>query len=277
VLSVAELEALARFTRRLPDRGATRWLARQLRKFYLRKPREDARGEVSGCTMELYPGDYVEGQLLFTPHFYEAGERAWVAEHLEAGDVFVDLGAHAGCYTLLAARVVGPAGRVVAVEANPRTVERLRKNVRLNGLENVEVVPCGVSDAEELLHLSMNASRNTGASSFLIPVGDDVAVRCRPLLDVLRDQAVERVSGLKADIEGFEFRVLQRFLADAPESLWPGFVLVEQKDWWVEQAGGNAVELLCAHGYEIAWRTGEKRTWTNYVLTRPVRGAPPEA
>jgi hypothetical protein len=54
-------------------------------------------------------------------------------------------------------------------------------------------------------------------------------------------------------------------------------VLVEQKDWWVEQAGGNAVELLCSHGYEVAWRTGEDRTWTNYVLTRPVRGKPAQA
>jgi FkbM family methyltransferase len=274
---VGELEVLARFTRRVPDRRPARWLARQVRKFYLRKPREDVRAQVAGCAMELNPRDYVEGQLLFTPQFYEAGERAWVAGHLEPGEVFVDLGAHAGSYTLIAARAVGPSGRVVAVEADPRTVERLRNNVRLNGLENVEIVHGGVSDAEELLHLSMNASRNTGASSFLIPVGDDVAVPCRPLLDVLRERAVERVAGLKADIEGFEFRVLRRFLADAPESLWPGFVLVEQKDWWVEQAGGNAVELLCSHGYEVAWRTGEHRTWTNYVLTRAAREKPAQA
>lgn len=270
-----ELDGLARLTRRVPDRGPARWLARQVRKFYLRKPRQDARAQVAGSTMELDPRDYVEGQLLFTPQLYEARERSWVAEHLAAGDVFVDLGAHVGCYTLLAARAVGASGRVVAVEADPRTVERLRNNLRLNGLENVEVVHCGVSDKEELLSLSMNASSNSGASSFLVPVGDDVAVPCRPLLDVLHDCEVERVAGLKADIEGFEFRVLQRFLADAPRSLWPGFVLVEQKDWWVEQAGGHAVELLCDHGYQIAWRTGERRTWTNYVLTRPARETPP--
>lgn len=225
--------------------------------------------------MELNPGDYVEGKLLFTPQLYEAGERAWVAAHLGPGDVFVDLGAHAGCYTLLAARAVGPTGCVVAVEADPRTVERLRNNVRINDLENVVIAHCGVSDADELLKLSMNASRNTGASSFLIPVGDDVSVPCRPLLDILREHDVTRVTGLKADIEGFEFRVLRRFLADAPESLWPGFVLVEQKDWWVEQAGGNAVELLGEHGYEIAWRTGESRTWTNYALTRSAESKPP--
>lgn len=265
---MAELDALARVTRRVPDRAPARWLARQLRKFYLRKPRADVRAEVAGCSMQLDPRDYVEGQLLFTPQLYEAGERAWVAEHLQPGDVFVDLGAHVGCYTLLAARAVGPEGRVIAVEADPRTVERLRRNVRLNALANVEVLHCGVSDADELLQLSMNASRNTGASSFLIPVGDDVGVRCRPLLALLEECGVSRVAGLKADIEGFEFRVLQRFLADAPESLWPGFVLVEQKEWWVEQAGGNAVELLRAHGYEVAWRAGERRSWPNYVMAR---------
>ena len=43
---------------------------------------------------------------------------------------------------------------------------------------------------------------------------------------------------------------------------------LEQKDWWVERAGGNAVELLERHGYRIARRLGERKKWPNYVLVR---------
>ncbi len=187
--------------------------------------------------------------------------------------MFVDLGAHAGCYTLCAARAVGAEGRVVAIEADPRTVERLRRNVQLNAIENVTIVAEGASDADELRNLSMNVSKNSGAGSFLISVGEDTPVRCRPLLDMLLELGVRRVTGLKADIEGFEYRVLQRFLADAPEHLWPGFVVVEQKEWWVDQAGGNTVDLLAAHGYRAAWHTGDRRSWRNYAMLRSAKGS----
>jgi len=265
---VGELEILTSVTRRLPTWGPARYLGRQLRKLYLRRPREDVRAEVDGSVMRLAPRDYVEGQLLFAPHLYEAEERAWVRAHLAAGDTFVDLGAHAGTYTLLAGQVVGAEGHVVAVEASPRTLERLRANVEANDLAQVLLVGCGVSDQDETLKLSVNVSKNSGASSFLIPVGDEVEVHCRPLLDVLRDAGVSRVDGMKADIEGFEYRVLRRFFEDAPEDLWPGFVLVEQKEWWVEQAGGDAVTLLKEKGYEVALRAGADRTWANFALTR---------
>ena len=59
------------------------------------------------------------------------------------GMVFVDVGANDGYYTLFAARRVGPAGRVMAVEPSSRERVNLKRNIARNRLANVTVVPAG--------------------------------------------------------------------------------------------------------------------------------------
>lgn len=59
--------------------------------------------------------------------------------HLRAGMTFYDLGANIGFFSLLGARLTGPAGRVVAFEADPAVAERLRDNVARNSFSWVIV------------------------------------------------------------------------------------------------------------------------------------------
>jgi hypothetical protein len=59
---------------------------------------------------------------------------------LRSGDVFIDGGANIGIYTLLASQLVGPAGRVLAIEMMPDTAAILRRHVRENRCANVEIV-----------------------------------------------------------------------------------------------------------------------------------------
>jgi len=54
-------------------------------------------------------------------------------EHLAAGMTFYDVGANIGFFSLLAARLVGPGGRVVAFEADPENASRLREHAERNG------------------------------------------------------------------------------------------------------------------------------------------------
>ena len=58
----------------------------------------------------------------------------WLQQTLRPGQMFVDVGANVGYFTLLGAQLVGPKGRVVAVEAHPGLAELLRRNVIMNGL-----------------------------------------------------------------------------------------------------------------------------------------------
>jgi FkbM family methyltransferase len=83
------------------------------------------------------------GYLLGTA---ELPEQNWLSANLNAGDTLYDLGASIGFFTLIAAKIVGPTGRVWAFEPLPDSVTRLRKNLDLNAFQNVTVVPCAVSD-----------------------------------------------------------------------------------------------------------------------------------
>ncbi|HYM46480.1 MAG TPA: FkbM family methyltransferase [Solirubrobacteraceae bacterium] len=67
---------------------------------------------------------------------------------LRPGDVVYDIGANIGWYTLLAARRVGPTGRVVAFEPGLANASCVQRNAAINGLANVTVVPAAVSDQD---------------------------------------------------------------------------------------------------------------------------------
>ena len=64
----------------------------------------------------------------------------WIRRTLRRGDTFVDVGANIGYFALLASKSVGPAGRVVAIEASPTICASLQRNVASNGARNVRVV-----------------------------------------------------------------------------------------------------------------------------------------
>jgi FkbM family methyltransferase len=57
--------------------------------------------------------------------------------HPKDGDTVVDVGAHIGRYTLISSNCVGKDGKVIAIEANPRVFETLKRNIKLNDFDNV--------------------------------------------------------------------------------------------------------------------------------------------
>src|ERR1035441_6724268 len=72
---------------------------------------------------------------------YEPETKALLGSLIRPGMTVFDIGAHVGHYTLLAARIVGPTGRVYAFEPEPENFALLKRNVELNGYKNVTCVP----------------------------------------------------------------------------------------------------------------------------------------
>lgn len=154
--------------------------------------------------------DYV--QLLvyylgvFEPHCVRIVRRL-----LPRGGVFVDVGAHIGCFTIQAARIVGHGGRVIAVEAAPTNAALLRANIERNALLNVSLAETAVGRGEGTAVLSLPAGANQGMYT-LGATGDSTraqAVRVRSLDAVLADLGVGRVDLVKMDVEGAESEVLR--------------------------------------------------------------------
>ena len=129
-----------------------------------------------------------------------------LAGALSRGDVFFDVGANVGFYTLLAARAVGPTGRVVAFEPHPENVAALERNVLLNGFENVVVVPKAASGGagRALLEAGNRATAKLGA-----PRG--LEVETIALDDFVTAHPDLRPAVVKIDVEGHELDVLEGF------------------------------------------------------------------
>jgi FkbM family methyltransferase len=263
------LQLLPVVTRRLPRIAPTYVLLNALLRHYVGKKRPLMDAPVRGFNMRLDPSEFVDCALLFFPHLYDPDEIAFMSAHLRPGDVFLDVGAHIGLYALAASRLVGPDGLVLAIEPDPVSYERLLFHLRANSAGNVRALPIGVSDRREKLHLASVHSGNRAANTFLLGNADGPEVSCVPLLEIVRANGVRRIRGAKFDIEGFEYRTLARFFADAEPELFPEFLVVEFHPDWVDFVGGNVIDLLGAYGY----RTRGTQA-LNYILSRDGMGVP---
>lgn len=244
-----ELKAIRAVTTRLPRIAGIGIAGNLARDFYARRPRPNVVADVRGALMELDPSENVDGSLLFSPQLYDRRELAVLLEVLRPGDVFADVGAHIGLYALQAARRVAPGGRVVAIEADPRTHARLAGNVKRNPGLAIDTVCVAVSDTPGTARLALNTSGNRGGNSLLAAGDETIEVPCRALAAILAERGITRVDGMKLDIEGMEYRVIHRYLAEVPASDRPRIIVLEHQEQWIAAAGGDAVALLNEAGY----------------------------
>ncbi len=182
----------------------------------------------------------------------------WLQQTLRPGQTFVDVGANVGYFTLLGAKLVGPTGRVVAVEAHPGLAELLRRNVIMNGFYGYVTTwhRAAWSTATSLeLHQRLNFS---GASS-VGAIGAEALDRLGDTEEMVEVQAVavdELLDGLppvdvlKMDIEGAELRAFTG-LSRTLEASRDISVMFEWAPALIEAVGDKAeglVDLLEGHG-----------------------------
>lgn len=164
-----------------------------------------------GRRMHVHLPDLV-GIKLYQYGFFEEGLTRVIIEKLRPGDIFVDIGAHVGYYTILASLLVGAEGRVVSFEPTPRTRKELSANTA--DLGNVQVVPMAAWDATERLTLqdfgwrqssfnSVAAARVTGSTRF-----ESIEVEAVAVDDWLEAHGIVPAF-IKIDAESAEQRVLR--------------------------------------------------------------------
>jgi FkbM family methyltransferase len=211
--------------------------------------------DIHDFTMRLDTSLFFDWYISKFAYFYEANEIIWVQNQLSPGDVFLDIGSNVGLYSLFASRAVGPTGTVLAVDADAGIMDRLHYNLQVNGVSNVRVLNIGVSDKHETAPFVVPKGPMRAASSLRQDVkGDRVMVECYPLLDVLKSEGITKVRGAKLDIEGMEYRVLSQFLHDAPQELWPDWIITEYFPRQVKASGANILQLLEHYGYKMLER-----------------------
>jgi FkbM family methyltransferase len=131
------------------------------------------------------------------------------------GENVVDVGAHIGLYSLIAAKRVGSSGKVIAIEPDPENFKILKKNILLNQLTNVEPLECAVYSAKEKLKLFL-PELDQGRTIFNTVMQDRAGmssnfleVEANTLDNILSEYSMHRVNYLKIDVEGAELEVLK--------------------------------------------------------------------
>jgi FkbM family methyltransferase len=182
------------------------------------------------------------------------------APHVPEDAVVLDVGAHAGQFAKLFARMA-PRGRIYAFEPSAYARSILVPALRLNGLAKVTVVAAGLSDcaAQAVLHTPLKRSSAWGYGTAHLGASSgreaDLPVRLERLDDFVAHTGLERLDFIKADIEGWELRAL--IGGEASLRRFRPALYLEVDDALLIRAGDDAAKLfawLSERGYH-AYKT----------------------
>ena len=202
--------------------------------------------------------------------YREGDAQEAILSPLSEGDVFVDVGANVGYYSILASKRVGPLGKVIAIEPFPGTVEQLKRNINANRVYNVNVIEAAAwSESGKKIAFKFTTGFwgqvKTDARSE--PINDLFMTSTISIDDICGSYRYIKV--LKLDIEGAEYEALK----GAKKTLSKvQFLIVE-----CSQNQRQIVHLLREMGFQV-----KKLNFTTYILAerKPAkqndRGAPLE-
>jgi FkbM family methyltransferase len=214
--------------------------------------------------------------------YYERATSRFFKECLSPGSQMVDIGANAGYFSLLASSIVGPLGKVFAVEPEYGNVTALRQNILLNKFANIQIYPIAAGshcNSSAKLHLSNGDSRHSLVESkyhkISIPVCED------KLDNILKD--VGWITLIKIDTEGTELQVLMgavetvkkaKFLViefgredDRIEDLWDYINTLGIKDFWIINDFNNTI-VRCYGFKEIKQACQNPSDYINLICMR---------
>ena len=154
------------------------------------------------------------GKYIYYFGIWEPNLTHWLQGRLGPGDVFVDVGANVGYYSLLASGLVGAGGKVVSIEALPQFFAFLKDNIAINHVSNIRPVQAAAWDCEGTVKLFLRPDHPTGTTTAIPEWADrfhleDVCeVPGRPLAALLRPDEIAAARVIKIDVEGAEWRVV---------------------------------------------------------------------
>jgi FkbM family methyltransferase len=141
---------------------------------------------------------------------WEPNLTRFINSRLRPGDIFIDVGANIGYFSLLASLLVGAAGKVLAFEASPQIFASLQANLRRNGVRNVAAHNVAVANHEGIIKVFLAAKYNLGKTTIFEhdSIGIEEQVRAQTLSALVAPDDVARVKVVKIDVEGAEWMVV---------------------------------------------------------------------
>jgi FkbM family methyltransferase len=160
-----------------------------------------------------YPLNSAIGNCLSVDGSFETHELNFVIQSLKPGDVFLDIGANAGLYSVLAAQKVGASGHVYSFEPGRDELNLLSHNIQKNELKNVTIVNKAVSNERASVDFAishdgaMNSLKKTNHS--MQKIKEWQVVETITLDEFIRENQINKVDFIKIDVEGAEGLVFE--------------------------------------------------------------------
>lgn len=167
--------------------------------------------------MEVFDNETLSNQLV-ERGYHTQNDVALLREFLKEGSTFLDLGANIGWYSLIASQLVGPTGRVHAYEPDANNTTLLQRNQTLNGISNIVIDQCAISDRDGVVNFYNNpenfGDHSVATSTYqrCFNIDEKFAgagqVSCRTIDSVIDIEQFKNVGLVKIDIQGCECRAL---------------------------------------------------------------------
>ena len=208
-----------------------------------------------GDRMKVVLPDVVSAAI-YQYGYFEEGMTRFILTHLRPGMTFLDVGAHMGYFSLLAARVVGDTGSVHSFEPTPRTFKVLRENTA--GVRNISVNNVAVFREDKQLTLTDYGFRRPAFNTLFDAagvgaVGDEGEVTRYDVKATSIDNYVAatgaRPDFIKIDAEGAEEDIV-RGMCDTIKRLQPILTLEVGDDNQQVMRNAVVVEELTRNGYQ---------------------------
>lgn len=187
--------------------------------------------------------------------FYEPHVQRLFCSLIKPGMIVCDIGANFGQHTIVLSKLVGPTGKVFAIEASPINTEYIRHTVDANKCNNIEIIQCGVWSHET--ELTFSHVENAEATSFCSNKDDIKTIEPNPAckyqtikVSTLDDLIVSDIDFIKIDIEGaelFAMKGAKNFLMRKAPILMELNVFTSRTFMGVEI--NEVIDYMESHGY----------------------------
>jgi len=182
-------------------------------KKYTQKNPGDLIVDVNGYKLEVIPGDLGISSELLMFKTHEPLTTKLLSKELKKDMVCLDVGGNIGYYTLFESNIVGPNGKVIAIEPSPPNFKYLKKNLEIQNIKNVDAYNFAAGDRDGDINFLIYEESN---GSFTIPDGETtnlpgeiIKVQAKRLDTFLDELKINRVDFVRMDVEGYESYIIE--------------------------------------------------------------------
>lgn len=128
---------------------------------------------------------------------------------LEKGDVVLEIGAYIGFHAMRLSELVGPTGKVVAVEAIPANYAIMKKNIELNKLNNITPINMAIWKNKGFISMNMNDHQKNSIVDNVVQSKKMMKLPCNTIDDIVKDLNLKKVDYIRIQINGAELEALE--------------------------------------------------------------------